>query len=286
MNIAVIPNNPPAGDRWKQRVCITTDSTKRIVLHDHSGGLYLPSNQYDSLKIADVEFKEHFKVSTDVANLVHVVAHVESRDVFTTGVFEPPAEGQTAVSGPLIVLQVSRPESVADASESSDRIVWLSMKSREAYKKVSDWLKQFLDLSFEDAVKIAKESERAALDPDIQRKYAQLLDITHPGDPAAPLAFRLLCEAWYEKNVAGESELSGFPITAPTILDDWLAPFSADEKVDPASIASVCAKMGDNVTKVKVEQVLNDAKGDPRTHILAFLGIKEQATVQSEGGAQ
>lgn len=110
-------------------------------------------------------------------------------------------------------------------------------------------------------------------------------DLLDPGHEAE-LAFRLLCEAWKIKNIDGRTDCKGIPIIAPSGLTDWLAPFSPRGKGDAENIASVVSTMGDADTKCKVEKVLNAVNGDPKEHVLALLGIEEQASKQTERGAQ
>lgn len=285
MNVAIIPSNPPADNRWTQRVCATTKPTKKLVLHDHSNGLYLPGNQYDSLKVADVEFKEHVAVSTDDATLVHAVAHVESRDAFTRGVFESANNFQTEDSRQLIVLQVSRTESVADVSHASDKVVWLAMKSRAAYMEVQLWLPEFLKLDFITAgtlAGVAAAGDRSKA-TQCENDYAHLLDIILPGRVENLLAFRLLCEA--TKVVAAENtkrttnaeqesntaELSGITIHAPKHIGEWLSPFG--ENSSETDIPKVAGMIGSGYVKTAAENVLKAVvqNQDPSEAITNFL---------------
>jgi hypothetical protein len=285
MSIRLIPQLNAVDNNWIRQVFCASDGNQ-IVLHDRTYGIHLPAAGIRSIQVAAVRFETAVgDMRTDnLVSPVRIVAHIGgTREDVTNNLWDA---AQHNPGRQAIILEVSSQEATSSLSAGIGNIVWLSMKSRQAYKKVSDWLPQFLDLTFEDAEKIANEPDRAALDPEIQRKYAQLLDITHPGDPAAPLAFRLLCEAWYQVNVAGNTLLSDFPITAPTNLDDWLKPFSPEGDSDPATIESVVAKMGDADTKEKAKKVLETANGEPRANVVAFLGMKGESSEKSEGGAQ
>ena len=85
------------------------------------------------------------------------------------------------------------------------------------------------------------------------------------------LALRLLCEAWSEVNLKKNKTLSGFPVHAPSKLDDWLAPFAPEGNDDAAKIASVVSNMGDNDTKEKVRNVLESANTDPTAAVKVLL---------------
>jgi hypothetical protein len=265
-----------------------------LLLRDHReveeapGAVTIENGVVTRANVADVTFPNaELKEGISITDPLHVVCHL-TEDRENIQFLEPAAPGAENAKAPrLVILHVSAgADRVSLPSKADERAVWLSMASRTAYAKVDVWLKQFLNLSFEDAEKIAKSPERAVLDPKIQQKYAQLLDITHPGDPAAPLAFHLLCEAWKIKNIDLKDDCEGIPITAPSNLTVWLAPFSPEGNDDPARIASVVSKMGDTDTKDKAKMVLEAANGAPKTHVLAFLGIEGQAPDQAEGGPQ
>ncbi len=286
MSIAIIPSTTPSNGRWIQQVVQRMADQQRLVLHDHSSGLYLSGGDYDSLKVAEVDFKPLAQLANDVPNNspIHVVAHVINRANFLAAFFKSPAAGEEFDSRPRIVFHVGRPESVAVDSLVSSDIVWISMKSREAYKKVADWLPQFLDLSFEDAVKIANATDRAALDPNFQRKYAQLLDITHPGDPTASLAFGLLCEAWLMNN-GKPTTCEGIPSTPPGSLDDWLAPFKVGN-ITPDKVA-VAAMMGKTLEAQATAVLDAVGQGDTlsiSTAATAFVTVCSQL-MSTTGGA-
>lgn len=287
MSIQLIPQPPPADNNWIRQVFCTSDGNQ-IILHDRTYGIHLPAAGNRSIQVAAVPFEDavgDMQVD-DLVSPVRMVAHVGgTREDVTNHLWSTAARNSERRA---IILEVSSQEATASKSAVIDNIVWLSMKSRTAYKKVSDWLPQFLNLSFDDAVKIAQAKDRGALEPKIQEEYSKLLDITHPGDASAPLAFRLLCEAWKDVNIIKNSELSVFPINAPTILAEWLAPFAPDGIDDPAKIASVVSKMGDAASKGKAEKVLKAAnnEGDLRVEVLAFLGTIEDTATQTEGGAQ
>lgn len=191
----------------------------------------------------------------------------------------------------LIVLWVSTtPERVGEHKlipepSESPKIVQFVMKDGNAYRATSVWLPQFLALDFETAKAIAAATDRWSLHPDIQRDFAHLLDIIHPGDPTAPLAFRLLCEAWEEVNIKGNTSLSDLPITAPENPSDWLAPFVRAEG-RPASIEEVVALMVDGDFKGKVKGVLDATDGEAmKKAVLNLLGRADDRT-GTEGGAE
>lgn len=181
----------------------------------------------------------HHAPESRIRCVVHIDTRYVTRDDFEKALFASPPP---APAPKVILLQVSSVDGgVIEENEIRGDFVWLSMKSRAAYNKVADWLPQFLDLSFEDAVKIVNAPDRAALDPGFQRKHAQLLDITHPGDPTARLGFRLLCEAWLMNN-GKPTTCAGIPITPPGSLDDWLSPFKLGN-ITPDKVA-VATMMG------------------------------------------
>jgi len=298
----------PETNHWIRKIVSATQGQHRLVLHDHRAQL----NGSVTLDAATLVRADVAGKPTDPINFLtllqgvipatedslwRVVCHINTnRTSFATSpeplipgvpLFPPALTGQK-----VIALQVATSDSLPDDptvqhTDAGNDYVWLSMKSREAYKRVSDWLPQLLDLSFDDAVQIANARDRGALPPRIQDAYTKLLDITHPGDPTASLAFRLLCEAWKEVKVTGNTEVSGFPITAPSGLEEWVAPFSPDGSDETAKIASVVSKIGDADTKVRVKDVLEAAKnsGDLESKVLALLGIEIEATAQPEGGA-
>ena len=277
----------PGTNHWKRKI-LSKDGIA-IVLHDHrdtnaiKGAVTLENDVISRANVADCEFSALLAVPAPnpATNPERAVVHIiGNRSGFLAAAF-PGADSYQA-----IILQATTQDSgLGDDHEPAEKVVWLSMQSRESYKKADKWLPQFLRLSFEDAVKIAKAKDRGTLDPRIQEDYAKLLDITHPGDPTASLAFRLLCEAWTEVNVNQNRKLSGLPITAPKDLTGWLAPFAPDGNDDAAKIASVVSKTGD-ADKTKVRNVLDAANDDPKEQVLAFLGLTQAPTARPQGGAQ
>jgi hypothetical protein len=183
-----------------------------------------------------------------------------------------------------ILLRASTSFSVLKDHYFEGMIVCFSMKNGDAYRNTSEWLKEFMALDFETAKTIAEAPDRSSL-ADLEGGYRHLLDITHPGDPTAELAFRLLCEAWEAEQIDGVSELSGFAITAPRNLSGWLAPFGSREG-QAATSEEVVAMMGDEDLKAKVWAVLNAVDCEARKNaVLTLLGrIDTRDSV--EGGAK
>jgi len=304
------PSNQNTGI-WNRKILVEKESGNPLVLHDHRdcGSVTIADGKIERADVAGsspddpICFRNHVDVPNGDAPppaLYYLVCHMkpsrrdfpgnpDSREGAGITPLFPAEAGAGAGSKKIIALQATTGNSLTGMGKvlevAGNHYAWLPMNDRTAFRKVDAWLKEFMALDFETAKSIAEAEDRWSLKQEIQEAYEKLLDITHPGDPTAPLAFRLLCDAWHEVHVAGNTELSGFPITAPAILDDWLAPFSPEGTGDPA-IASVVSKMGDGDTKEKVKKVLETATGDPRVHVVAFLGIKEKASEKSEGGAQ
>jgi hypothetical protein len=264
MSIHLLPPTPPHDHKWIRQVFSTTNHTGRqLVLHDNSKGLNLPPRGPRSLNVAAVSF-DHVVGNVqpdDLASPVRMVAHIGGtrEDVVNLLTLHTSIAPRLAV-----ILEVSSQEAVPLPSIESTNFVWLSMKSREAYKRVSDWLPQFLDLSFKDAVKIAKATDRTELDPDLQQRYAQLLDITHPGDPSASLAFRLFCEAWTLNN-GQTTKHDGISITPPDSLDRWVTPFKVGTTTSYNT--AVAAMMGTPSLRAKAADVLNAAERNDQTEL-------------------
>ena len=282
MNESKYPNT----NHWKRKILFANGIP--LALHDHRnttniiGAVTVENGQLLRANVADVDFIQQLNTldQNPVTNPEHAIIHITGNRIdFVTACYPC----NDAYKG--IILQATTQVSLNESHEATENVVWLSMADRTAYTKVSEWLSEFLALDFVTAKSIAEAEDRWSLKPEIQKKYEKLLDITHPGDPAATLAFHLLCEAWHEVNVVGNKELSGFPIAAPSNLDDWLAPFSPEKADDPIRIASVVAKMGDNDTKTKVKNVLDTAKGgqSPKDYVIALLGIEDNSTTQSKG---
>jgi hypothetical protein len=221
-----------------------------LVLRDHReveaapGAVTIADYKVTRANVANADFPGAiFPRQIQNTSLIHAVCHLtEGREEVE---FRDPLPAPDPRDPPVkfVILHASSVnDGVSQSHENTGPKVWLSMKSLAAYNRVADWLRQFLDLSFEDAVKIADATDRAALAPDIQRRYAQLLDITHPGDPTASLAFRLLCEAWLMNN-GKPTTCEGIPITPPGSLDDWLAPFKVGNSTpDEAAVAAMMGK--------------------------------------------
>lgn len=261
-----------------------------LVLRDHRnsgpGAVSIQNGQVTRADVAGVDFLPS-TISVPEGQecpFVHAVCHLDELDRRAVEFFEDRVSASERPK--MVILQASTASGgVGWAHETLDRIIWLSMKDKAAYGRVREWLPEFMDLDFATAKLIAGAPDRGSLSDTIQRTCPHLLDITHPGDPTALFAFRLHCEAWEEVNVNGNASLSGFPITAPSGLTDWLAPFSPQSNGDRASIESVVAMMGDQETKTKVRAVLSAAEKSPRIPVLDLLGRPNDAP-DTEGDAQ
>lgn len=281
----------PDTDNWRRKILSVGETP--IGLHDHrnegdaQGAVTITNDTILRADVANVCFKSHVRLPLTGKNITvkHVVAHLDTPNIdnFLNAAFPNRAEEEF-----VIIMNVSRQDSgLASAHYAGENCICFSMKDRRAYSKVDDWLEQFLRLDFDVAKVIAEVNDRGELPPDLQDYYAKFLDITHPGDPAAPLAFRLLCEAWKIKCIDEKDDCEGISITAPSSLTDWLKPFSV-VGADDSAIATVVAKMGDNDTKTKVQNVLDTVyKGeDPSDHVKSLLGIEDNSTTQPEGANQ
>ena len=164
------------------------------------------------------------------------------------------------------------------------------MNNREAYRKVDLWLPEFMDLDFDTAKIIAQAADRGSLAPEIERKYAHLLDITHPGDATAEFAFRLLCESMVLCDGKATGTVADIPITAPTQLGHWLDPFSPAGATDDQRIDAVVTMMRSEDKKAAVRQVLVTAKanGDVLGAARAVFALPSSpiSEVQTEEAAQ
>jgi hypothetical protein len=179
----------------------------------------------------------------------HAIIHADS-----------PEQIYTVDDSELIVLWVSTTPARAGehtripAPPDSLRIVQFVMKDGNAYRKTSDWLPKFLALDFETAKIISEAQDRDSLDVKIQQRFSHFLDITHPGDPTAELAFRLLCEARVTCGSVDEKDRNGLTIHAPKDLAAWLVPFSVHGD-DNQKIAEVVAMMGCETAKKAAQAV-------------------------------
>lgn len=265
--IKLLPQDPlPAGSCQRQ-VFQENKSQRQVVLHDHNGSIEFQAGSLHSAKVAVEEFKDHVTQSKDDGSSpVYMVAHIfDDRKGVMEGLFDDCENGTTRET---IILEVSSTGTV-DKKEAPvcGSFVWLSEKSQGAYKRVPDWLPQFLRLDFETAKAIAEATDRGVLSPKVQDDYNHLLDITHPGDPTASLAFRLLCEAWKECRPSDSIELHGMTIHAPTDLPSWLQSFGAK------NISEVGRRIGHEEIGAKAEKVLRavDENGDLVGPIEEFL---------------
>lgn len=286
MNVKSIPNVTPLDFTWQQRLFKSYELP--LVLRDHTRGIYLPSGALDSAKVANVEFKDHVALAatTGVRNQVHVVAHLGTADTRTSvqgDLFDPPVGVSDCNS---IILQVTR-ESITSVSEFSGNFIWFSMKDRNAYEQIGQWLSEFLKLTFEQAKQLAAFKTRADAH-EFEAEFSHFLDIILPGRMENLLAFRLLCEA--TKVVAEENtkrtarseqtsntaELSGITIHAPEQLEQWLAPFGKKPE-DVKAIEHVAGMIGSGDLKKAAEKVLKTVKdqNNPSSAITGFLEAVE-----------
>jgi len=250
----------------------------------------MPVGGVHSIQVAAVPFTDLIANTQagDLTSPIRMVAHIlGAREEVINLLWAAPANN---FERQAIILEVSSQEATSSLSAVNGNIVWLSMKSRAAYKKVSDWLPQFLALDFETAKTIAVAEERGSLSTELQRKFAHLLDITHPGDPTAELAFRLLCEARVACETGGATEQFGITIHPPTGLEAWLVPFSPQGNTDEERIAAVVAVMGSTEAKAAAEMILLAAKKGENglNEAKAFPGVPapvSNSTPTQEGGA-
>jgi len=254
-----------------------------LVLRDHRnsgpGAVTIQSGQVTRADVADVDFLRSGVSLTEVqvTPLAHAVCHLDEANRNDVDFFE--SDGDVSARPKVVILQASTAAGgVSWPHERCDDTVWLSMKDRMAYSRVSEWSPQFLNLSFEDAATIAQAPDRSAL-AKFEGGFSRILDITHPGDPTAPLAFRLLCEAWYEKNVNGNNR-----INAPGSLEEWLNPFNVKGDSESDRMQAVVALMRSEDREV-VKKVLKAAneKQNLAEAVKAFPGFSVDS---SPGGGR
>lgn len=288
---------------WIRKAVSVKDTDAFLFLHDRRGSVEIEGGRIVKADVAGKDedpvcFSDYIDLmdgEITVEETYHLVVHpLSSRGDFPT---DPDARRDNlsplfplATTGKkVIALQVTTEGCLSLAHLGTQTIagnqyVWLSMKDRAAYRKVADWLSEFTALDFETANSIASAPDRSSL-ARFEGVFSHLLDITHPGDPTAPLAFRLLCEAWEAEQVDGVGEPSGFAITAPKIPSDWLAPFvRPDGQV--ANVQEVVALMDDEDFKGKVKAVLDATDGEStKKAVLTLLGRTDPPPA-TEGGAE
>lgn len=236
----MIKNLNSTRNGWSSRRVFTVEG-KQLVLHDHTPGINAPDELLISVTVGNESFTNRVRLSSDDrASLIRMVAHFRAKRAdFLNHLFEPAEQ----IGRSVIVLHVSGQVEVGEPSEATTNVVWLSMKDHEAYRKIDDWLPQFLSLSFEEAAKIAETADRADLPAAIQKRDA-LLDITHPGDVTSPSALQYLAEAWLLKHSEQRTDVrEGIEFHAPDQPDDWLTPFQQPGRPAP-TVDSVAVKMG------------------------------------------
>lgn len=289
---------------WTRKILVHQNSNKPLVLHDHRdcGSVTI----VDTITRADVagetddpiSFLDHVanrQPAQSLPELHHLVCHIRpTREGFPMnpdsreGAGITPLFGGEAVGKKVIAIQCTTRDNLGTASEfltvAGNEYVWLSMNSREAYRKVDLWLPEFMDLDFATAKLIAEATDRGALDPKVERKYAHLLDITHPGDATAELAFRLLCEAVVLCKGEATAKVGGIPITAATQLGQWLDPFSPTGMPEDQRIDAVVSLMGSEASQIAAREVLTAVKAN--TGVLeaaqAFPGVPASTATQQE----
>jgi hypothetical protein len=298
--------NPPGG-QWRRKLLVHSATQIPLALHEHRlrGAVKIEQGVITQVDVAGkdnepcepVSFLNYVTLATGAVEQIgpyRMVCHLNTdREAFAAnpegreGAGAMPLFSGGTVGKQVIALQVTTQESLDATHENRDdlgnRYVWLSMKDRAAYRRVDDWLNEFMALDFETAGIIAEAPDRSSL-AKFERSYRHLLDITHPDDPTAPLAFRLLCEAWMGSQYLTKSDLSGYSICAPASLDDWLEPFRRGEN-QPATVDAVVAMIGDDATKGKARRVLEASETDRFEAVRDFLGWKS-ATSESKGGAE
>lgn len=229
-----------------------------LLLRDHReveeapGAVTVEHGAVTRANVADAPFPDAMLAgTTPISDPLHVVCHLTEyrKDVNFLDTTAPGAPK-------LVILQVSAgADHVPLPSEFDNHAVWLSMASRSAYVEVNAWLSQFLDLSFEDARKLATLQSRSQVTGKLEYlegKYSNFLNVILPGSVDAPLALRLLCEAWLLTNGASSRDENGIMIHAPQKLDDWLTPFATDDKVPTKEfvIAAMDKSQRDTVVKI------------------------------------
>lgn len=219
--------------------------------------------------------------------VVHIDTQNVTRAAFERALFSPPDPDPTPN---VILLQVSSVDGgLAEDSMIRSNFIWLSMKDRTAYTKVSHWLPEFLVLDFETAKELAAFTDRNQAAKH-EETFRHFLDIILPGDPTALLAFRLLCEARLACGNQDELDMSGLKIKAPKDLAAWLAPFSVHGD-DNQKIAEVVAMMGSDTAKKAAQAVFSALEKDEKAldEAKEFPGVREwdSSSVSSqEGGGE
>lgn len=259
-----------------EKVLVASDHTSGICLNEAKNAVKVANrdlSQIRRLEVADPKLEDQL-----VYCIAHIDLDVHHREDFEDALFVTRPDPQQ-----VIVLHVSNVTSLSLPHDSrKNGFVWLSMKNREAYRMASDWLPEFLKLDFEEATEMAGASIRDDLAPEIQRKYPNLLNITHPGDATSKHAFRLLCEAYLLCNGETKKEIEGISIHAPMSLKDWLAPFGAKPEDDNA-IDEIAAMIGTGEIQTKVKNVLRavgEKAQDLKSPINAFLDAASETSTQ------
>ena len=263
---------------------------KLLVLHDHTCGIRLENGQLNG-SVATVRILENCHTfSGTTPDVIHVVAHTSdfNRISMTNAFFSGNASGKQ-----VIVLHVASGGFVQHVCENTNHsdanFVWLSQKDTHlAYRKVSEWLPEFMKLDFktaEDLARIANESDHGQASA-YETDYAHLLDIILPGRIENRLAFRLLCEAYKCKRIDNKNDCEGIEIHAPEGIGQWLAPFGKVEGGDDAAkakaIDEVAGMIGSGEVKKRAKAVLEagNGTGDLKKAIGEFLNPEEEGADQ------
>lgn len=259
----------PETNHWRRKILRVGDIP--IVLHDHraennlQGAVTVERGQVLRANVADADFINHASCCALPGKVTvnHIVAHIQNRDTFAAACFP---EGLNRRQ--MIVLQSTTSSSLSDDHADAKTFIWLSMKNQEAYKKVEDWIGQFLELSIADAKKIAALQSRSEVSGELEYledKYSKFLNVILPGSIDAPLALHLLCEAWICTNGKESKIESGIMVHAPQNLNSWLRPFAIDDEIPTKQqVVAVMAKSQRNAVLQLLDAVeaLDAATGE------------------------
>lgn len=255
MSINLIPLTPPDDHRWIRQVFCVNTPNRQLVLHDHTRGIHMPVGGVHPIQVAAVPFTDSIANTQDddLTSPMRMVAHIlGAREEVINHLWAAPANNSERQA---IILEVSSQEATSSLSAVNGNIVWLSMKSREAYKNVSNWLNQFLDLSFKDARNLAELQSRSQVTGELEyleEKYSKFLNVILPGSVDAPLALRLLCEAWLYTSGEESKVESSIMIHAPQNLKDWLEPFATDGGTSTKERVIAAMEKSQRVTVLKL----------------------------------
>ena len=267
-----------------RKILVAKSTRKQLVLHDHrdTGSVTVTVDQITRADVAGrdgdpISFLDHVTLpsATDKSpELYHLVCHIRtSREGFAKNPENRdnsiPLFPERMTGKKVIALQATTQDSLTGKGEVLEVLensyVWLPMNDRSAYRKISDWLPEFLTLTFEQAKELAGFTSRTQA-TQFEAEFSHFLNIIFPGCIEYRLAFHLLCEAAKvveeentKRKAKGEqtsntAELSGIIIHAPHDLGEWLAPFG--ENLTAAAIPKVAGMIGSDPVKTAAGKVL------------------------------